>query len=67
MKKEKQTIKEVLEIKRKIEEAGLENLLDKLVYMPETPVLGIENIEKEFILGEIAGVKVAFMVDVKDE
>ena len=64
MKEERKTIKEVLEIKRKLEEVGLENLLDKLVYMPETPLLGIE---KEFILGEIEGVKVAFLIGVKDE
>ena len=64
MEKEKKIIKEILDIRRKLEETGLGNLLDKLVYVPETPLLGIE---KEFILGEIEGVKVAFLIGVKDE
>ena len=64
MSEEKKIKKEVLDIKRKLEEAGLENLLNKLVYMPEMPSLGIE---KEFVLGEIEGMKVAFLVGVEGE
>jgi len=51
MEKEKE-IKEASEIKRKLKEAGLDDLLDKLVYVPQTPILGAEGTKRKFISKE---------------
>ena len=57
-------IEEVLEIKKRLELAGASDLLDKIVYMPEVPVFGVN---KEFVLGEVIGIRVAFLVGVGND
>ena len=62
MKKEKKyTIKdmkkEIIELKRKLEENGIDTT--NLVYMPVIPVLGIE---KQYVIEEWFGIKVAKLI-----
>ena len=59
MKKQKQ--KELLELKKRMEESGIKT--DNLVFMLEVPLLGIE---KSYIIEEWFGIKVAKLLSVDD-
>jgi hypothetical protein len=60
---EKERLK-LLEIKRKLECAGLSGLLKDIAFLPEIPMLGAE---KQFILTEHCGVKVLRLVSAPNE
>lgn len=64
MTKEIKIIKEIIRIKRLLGEAGLSELLSNLVYMPVVPSNGIG---REFVVGEIMGVKVVFLVPASED
>jgi len=49
--------KEIIELKRKLEENGIDTT--NLVYMPVIPVLGIE---KQYVIEEWFGIKVAKLI-----
>jgi len=57
-------VKKAFELRRKLISAGLENLLDDLVYMPEIPMIGLK---KEFMIVEYYGVKVAKLIGISEE
>lgn len=51
-------IKEILEIKRKLESAGFKDF-DKIVFMPQIPILGYP---REYVIEEWFGIKVAKLI-----
>jgi len=55
---EDKIIKELAELKRKLEESGIDT--ENLVYMPIVPMLGIE---KQYVIEEWFGIKVARLIN----
>ena len=53
----KESIKNILDFKRKMEEAGIDTT--NVLYCPEVPKFGIE---KSYVIEEIAGIKVAKVI-----
>jgi len=51
-------IKEIIEIKRKLESAGFKDF-DKIVYVPQVPILGYP---REYVIEEWFGIKVAKLI-----
>lgn len=49
----KEEIKEILEIKRQLEEAKIDT--SKLLFCPQIPILGIE---KNYVIEEVCGIKI---------
>ena len=49
---------EIIEIKRKLESAGFDDF-DKIVFMPQIPVLGYP---REYVIEEWFGIKVAKLI-----
>ena len=64
MEKEKidETIKDMMDFKRKMEEAGIDTA--NVLYCPEVPILGID---KSYVIEEIAGIKVAKVIGCEEE
>ena len=60
MKKKQQ--RDLLELKKRLEEANIKT--DNLVYMPIVPMVGID---REYVIEEWFGMKVAKLISFKDE
>ena len=56
---EKEEQQEVIEFVKFLKEQGLEKYLDRFVYMPIVPMAGIE---KEFMIEEFYGMKIARLI-----
>lgn len=54
--------KEILDLKRRLEESGIDTT--HLVYVPVVPTLGVE---KEFIIEEWFGIKVAKIISFPED
>jgi len=59
----KKELKELVEIKRKLEEANFKDF-DKIMYVPEVPLLGYP---REYVIEEWYGIKVARLIGSSDD
>ena len=58
-KKDKEIMKDILEIKKRLETVGCEDILSKMMYCLEIPMVGFS---KEYLIEEWYGVKIAKLI-----